>query len=331
MPRVVAEPLPTIPVEPKAGEPPAEEAEVFGPRWTVFLRALLHPIRFVKALVGRVGEDRTTTSAASLAYFFFFSAFPFLLFLLAFVTMLPVQGVGEWLLQWLQQFLPPEAYNGVEATIRDLIDRPRGGLLSLGAVLALWSASSAVVGLMDALNRAYRVEETRAWWLVRLQAIGLVVGLSTFMIVAFVLGLFGDPIVNLITSYFGPAAGLASTVIRWVVVVGAVTLMLGVLYHVGPNVKSPWRWITPGSMLVTVGFGATSVAFSYYVSNFGSYNATYGSLGAVIILLFWLYLFAVFLVLGGQLNALVEHLAAAEQITPKPEPTGERPGDRARA
>jgi membrane protein len=327
----VAEPLPTIEVEPKPGEPPPEEAQVFGPRWSVFFRAWLHPIRFVKALVGRIGEDRTTTSAAALSYFFFFSAFPFLLFLLAFVTMLPVQGVGEWLLQWMQQFLPPDAYGAVEGTIRDLIEKPRGGLLSLGAVLALWSASSAVVGLMDALNRAYRVEETRPWWLVRLQAVGLVVGLSTFMIVAFVLGLFGGPIVNLITSYFGPAAGLASTVIRWVLVIGAVTLMLGVLYHVGPNVKSPWRWLTPGSMLVTIGFGATSAAFSYYVSNFGSYNATYGSLGAVIILLFWTYLFAVFLVLGGQLNALVEHLAAAEKITPKPAAAGERAGERAHA
>lgn len=305
--------------------------EALGPRWGVFLRALGHPVRFVRALVRRIGEDRTTTSAAALAYFFFFSAFPFLLFLLALVTMLPVQGVGDWLLDWLREFAPPQAYAAVEATIRDLIDHPRGGLLSLGAVLALWSASSAVVGLMDALNRAYRVAETRPWWRVRLQAMGLVIGLSTFVVLAFVLGLFGDPIVNLITSYFGPAAGLASTVIRWVVVIGAVTLVLAVLYHVGPNVSSPWRWVTPGSLLVTIGFGATSVGFSYYVSNFGSYNATYGSLGAVIILLFWMYLFGVFLMLGGQLNALVEQLGAAETMVPKPTSEPGSPGERARA
>jgi len=316
--------------EPEPGVIPLpEQPEVFGPRWGVFFRGLRHPVAFVRALAGRVGEDRTTTSGAALAYYFFFAAFPFLLFLLALVTMLPVQGIGQWLLDWLHQFAPPQAYGAVEATIVDLVQHPRGGLLSIGAVLALWSASSAMVGLMDALNRAYRVEETRPWWKVRLLAIGLVIGLSLFMVIAFVLGLFGDPIVHLVTSWFGPAAGLASTVIRWVLVVGAVTLVLAVLYCVGPDVKTPWRWVTPGSVFVTIGFGATSVAFSYYVSNFGSYNATYGSLGAIIILLFWMYLFAVFLVLGGQLNALVEYMAAAEKIVPKERAV--RSGDRARA
>jgi membrane protein len=209
--------------------------------------------------------------------------------------------------------VPAEAYRLLDGTIRGLLAQPRHGLLSAGAVLALWSASSACVSLMDALNQAYRVSEGRPWWRVRLEAVGLTAGLSLFLIVAFALALFGGPLVMLVAHLFGPAAALVSMIVRWVIVIAFITLVITTVYYFGPDVEQRWRWLTPGSVLVTIGFGATSAAFSYYVSHFGSYNKTYGSLGAVIILLFWMYLFAVFLLLGGQVNALLDRDRTGER------------------
>jgi membrane protein len=201
--------------------------------------------------------------------------------------------------------------------IHGLLAQPRGGLLSVGAVLALWAASSAFVSVMDGLNQAYRVPESRPWWRVRLTAIGLTVALSAFMIVGFVLAVFGGALVSWIGQYLGPAGVPILLVVRWVVVILVITLVVAAMYYACPDVEQEWHWVTPGSLMFTLGFGVTSAGFSYYVSHFGAYEKTYGSLGAVIILLAWMYMLAFFLLFGGQVNALLEHMS----------PAGKAPGD----
>jgi membrane protein len=291
--------------------------------WHALRQRLRRPGKFLTALGRRISTDRIMTLAAALAYYFFFALFPFLLFLLALVTMLPgVGGIEDWLLEQAAQIVPDTAFGMLETTIRGILAQPRGGLLSLGAVLALWSSSAAIVSLADALNVAYGVQETRPWWRVRLKALGLTIALSFFMILAFVLAVGSAPLASWVAGFLGRLGGVALLIVNWVVVIAAVTLVIATIYDACPNVELPWRWFSPGSVLFTVGFGATSLAFSTYVSRFGSYDRTYGSLGAVIILLLWMYLLALFVLLGGEVNALLDRDEGVGDVPP-PRPTDE--------
>lgn len=252
------------------------------------------------------------TFAAALAYYFLFSLFPLFLFLLAVVTFLPgVEGIESWMLTQLQTIMPGQGYEAVAPAVTSLLGQPRGGLLSLGVLLALWSASTAVVSMADALNVAYGVTERRPWWKVRLQAIGLTVALSLFMIVAFVASVSSAPLSQWVEREFGAMGGWAVLLGNWAVAIGAVTLVVATIYDKCPDVDRAWRWFSPGSLLFTIGFGATSAGFSAWASRFGTYDKTYGSLGAVIVLLLWMYLLAVFLLLGGEVDAAVTQLAHA--------------------
>jgi membrane protein len=274
--------------------------------WREMLRAARHPGALLRALAQRVYEDDTFTVAAALAYYFFLAIFPLLLFVLALTSMLPLRGLEAWLLENAARSLPHEAYLLIERTVHGLLATPRSGLLSIGAVLALWSASTAFMALVNGLNRAYRVQDQRPWWRARLYSMGLTVGLSVFLILAFALTLFGGQAVDLAGRHLGPAAGVAALVVRWTITIAAVLLTVAAIYYACPIVEREWQWIRPGAVLFTVGFATTSAAFSYYVGHFASYDATYGSLGAVIILLVWMYLLSTFLLLGGELNALLE-------------------------
>ena len=288
-----------------------------GALWLEFLRAWRRPVHFVGELVERVQRNDDLTAAGALAYYFLLSIFPFLLFVLAVTSLLPLQGLETWLLDSARQSLPAEAYTLVERTLHALLHTRRSGLLSLGAVLALWTASSAFSALINALNRAYRVTDPRPWWRVRLWAIALTIALSLFMIVVFVLTLFGGHAARLIGVHLGPAAEIAALVIRWTITVGAALFVVTAIYYACPAIDREWQWVRPGSVIFLAGFAGTSFAFSYYVNHFGSYDTTYGSLGAVIILLFWMYLLGIFLLLGGEVNALLEcrlrERAAADQ------------------
>jgi membrane protein len=274
--------------------------------WRELCRAALRPGELLRVLAQRVYEDDTFTIAAALAYYFFLAIFPLLLFVLALTSVLPLHGLDAWLLENAAQSLPHDAYVLVERTVHGLLATSRSGLLSVGAALALWSASAAFTALINGLNRAYRVQDPRPWWHVRLYAIGLTVGLSVFLILAFVLTLFGGQVVDLVGRHLGPAAAVTALVVRWTITVAAVLLTVAAIYYACPAVEKEWQWIRPGAVLFTLGFAATSAAFSYYVGHFASYDGTYGSLGAVIILLVWMYILAVFLLLGGELNALLE-------------------------
>jgi membrane protein len=302
----------TIMSEPETVREPSS-----GALWLEFLRAWRHPVRLLREFVSRLQQNDDLTAAAALAYYFLFSIFPLLVFVLALASLLPVQGLETWLLDNARESLPGEAYALVERTVHGLLHTRRGGLLSLGAALALWTASSAFTALTNALNRAYRVRDPRPWWRVRLWAIALTIGLSLMMIVAFVFTLFGGQLVHLIGSRLGPAAEAVALVVRWTITVGAGLFVVTAIYYACPAIDREWQWVRPGAVLFMVGFGGMSAAFSYYVNHFGSYDATYGSLGAVIILLLWMYLLAVFLLVGGEVNALLEcrvhERVAAEQ------------------
>ncbi len=281
-------------------------------RWWTLAGELRHPLRFGDALIRRYSWHHMPTLAAGLAFYFLLAFFPFLLFLVAVVTLVPgVEGLIDWLLTSAAEFVPPEAFSLVEGVIRSMLGHRRGGLVSLGVALALWSASSGFTSVMECLNVAFGVTARRAWWKARLEALWLTIALSLFMIVSFGLTVFAEPLAGLVAAHLGPAGRIATLTFNWSLSLALMTLVTATVYYVCPDVDDQeWQWLSPGTVVFVAGFGLASLGFSMWASRFASYDKTYGSLGAPIVLLFWLYLLAVFLLLGGELNALLDERRA---------------------
>jgi len=274
-----------------------------------WLRGRLRFGSWGKRLYNKIFADNCFGQAAQLAYYFLFALFPFLLFLTTLLAYIPVPQLLEQIMNLLSRALPGEALSLVQDHIHTLVNQPRSGLLSFGIIVALWTASSAILAVAEGLNHAYSVEESRPWWKVRGIAMLLVVGLSLFMIAATVLLIFGPQLGSWIAKgvRLGEVFALTWNLVRWPVSIVLLMFGLAILYYFAPNVEQPWRWITPGSIVAVIGWIVTSLGFSYYVTNFASYNATYGSIGTVIVLLTWLYLIGVFILIGGEVNAASDY------------------------
>jgi membrane protein len=271
-----------------------------------------------------LSNDEILDRSAALSYYFLFALFPALLFLTALLGFLPVSGLWDRLMAYVNQMLPGDAGAMVQKTLGEVLSKQRTGLLSLGALTALWAASGAMVSVMTALNVAYDLDETRSWWKRRLVAIGLTIGFSFLLLVALVLLVFGGHLGALVANRMGLAGiftvawNVASILIAMVAVLSGIALV----YFLAPAGKQRWQWVTPGSVVALVLWLAMSFALRAYVSYFGNYNATYGSIGGVILLMLWLYLTGVVLLLGAEVNAEIEH-AAAHRGEPSAKAEGE--------
>jgi membrane protein len=264
-----------------------------------------------RRVIAELRDDDCLGRAAQLAYYFLFALFPFFLFLTTLLGYLPIPDLLDRLLGMLGEMLPGDALQLVQENVRDLVTNQRGGLLSFGILAALWTSSGALTAIIDSLNRAYDVDEGRPFWKVRGLAILLTIGLSAFLIVSLILLTFGPQIGAWVAELFGLGRlfELAWNVLRWPVIVGLLIVAMALLYYMAPDVEQRWQWITPGSACAVIGWLLASFGFSFYVNRFGSYNATYGSIGAVIVLLTWMYLSGLFVLIGGEINAEIEHAA----------------------
>lgn len=266
----------------------------------------------VRRVVAEVQQDNCAGYAAALAYYFLFALFPFFLFLTALLGYLPIPSLLDRMMAFLAQVMPGEALSLVEDNVRNLVSQQRGGLLSFGILAALWTSSSAITGISDALNHAYDVEEGRPFWKVRGMAILLTIGLSIFLISSIVLLMFGPQIGGWLAGFvgLGGAFEIAWNILRWPVILFLVITAVAAIYYFAPDVDQHWKWITPGSVFAVVLWLLVSLAFSYYVNNFGSYDKTYGSIGAIIILLTWMYVSGFVILVGGEINSVIEHASA---------------------
>jgi membrane protein len=276
-----------------------------------------------KRVIAEVQQDNCAVYAAALAYYFLFALFPFFLFLTALLGYLPIPNLMDQIIGLLAQVMPGEALSLVEENVGKLVSQQRGGLLSFGIVAALWTASSALTGISDALNHAYDVEEGRPFWKVRGMAILLTVGLSFFLIASIILLMFGPQIGGWIADFvgLGRAFEIAWNILRWPVILFLVITAVAAIYYFAPDVDQSWKWITPGSVFAVVLWILISLGFSYYVNNFGSYDKTYGSIGAIIVLLTWMYVSGFVILVGGEINAELEHAS----------PEGKDPGKKTAA
>ncbi len=266
-------------------------------------------------LAGRVArsiqKDNCDGFAAQIAFFFIFALFPFLLFLTTLLAYLPVPDMLRLLLKILGRFAPGDVLALVEDNLRSLVIVQKGGLLSISVFLSLWTASKAVTAVITALNKAFDTEEQRPYWKVRGTAILLVVCFSFFVILSLLLLIFGRRIGEWIASLagLGNAFTIGWTILRWPVILSMMVTALSALYRFAPALKLSWREIVPGAVTATGIWVAVSLAFSYYVNNFGSYDKTYGTIGAAIALLVWMYASGFVILLGGEINACMRELA----------------------
>jgi membrane protein len=278
--------------------------------------------KFWKNVFARSENDELLGRAAQLSYFFLLALFPLLLFLITLFGYFNGNGshLQQKMIAYLADVMPPAALQLVVTTL-DEITKGRGtGKLSLGILLALWAASSGVGALAQALNSAYEVEETRSWWRVRLMSIAMTVALSILIVSALILvlygGQFGEALANRIDA--GRAFSITWQALQIPFAFIFVVIALVMIYRFVPNVgakrrgkglrESDYRrrWFSPGVIIAVLVWLLVSLGFRLYLHFFNSYSATYGSLGALIILMLWFYLTGAAILLGGEINCEYE-------------------------
>jgi membrane protein len=259
--------------------------------------------QFLKGLKGEMTKDQVTDIAATVTYYGVLALFPFLLFLVALVSIVIDPADAEKLVQELGQVAPGAVTQIVGERIRQLGQDENTTLLGFGAVGAIWAASGGIMALMRALNTTYDVQEGRPFWKVRGIAIIMTLVLGGLALVAALAAVATPPIAEAIGGPIGQA-------ILWLrlPIAGLVMMFVWALvYYVLPDVQQKFRFITPGSVAGVLLWVLASWAFSKYVANFGSYDKTYGALGGIIVLLLWMWLSALVLLAGAEANALIEH------------------------
>jgi membrane protein len=262
----------------------------------------------VKRTVKEIGDDNCLGLAAQLAFYFLMALFPALLFLVALIGYLPVENALNELLAALGTVAPEELVRLLREQLAQIAEGSQASFLTLGVIGAVWSSSAAMVAIIDALNRAYDVTEWRPWWKRRLLAMLLTVALALFIIIALMLVLVGPAIAFRLANWLGlgSAVALLWSLIRWPVILFGVVFSVDLVYHFAPNRRGRWVWITPGSVLATALWIVSSLAFRAYVTNFGDYTATYGAIGGAIVTMLWFYVSSIAILVGAELNGVIE-------------------------
>jgi membrane protein len=256
-----------------------------------------------------------------LAFYFFLAVFPALLFIISLMAYLPLQSSLDPMLNRLGQIAPPPVVSLLRQQINTLSGN--GSLMTLGILGTIWSSSSAMAAIISALNTAYGIKESRPWWRTRLYAIALTLGLVVSLFVAFTLILLGPQAAEWADKLFHLGFHLTTIwrVIHWPVAFILAVFALDLVYYFGPDAESKWVWLTPGSLIATVSFICTSLVFKVYIINFGNYNATYGAIGSVIVLLLWFYFSGLSLLLGAEMDSVIDEASGRNR---KPVPPGQR-------
>jgi membrane protein len=280
-------------------------------------------ISTLKRTIQKSKEDQITLTAAGVAFYWFLAVFPLLIAAIGIVALINGQSLVSGLTKGIESTLPSGAAKVLTDAVSNGSQVTSGGLVAviIGIAIALYSASSGMVAVQDGLDRAYDVDQSRKF--VKKRGVGLVLTGAALVLggVATALLVFGRPLGEPIERVLplGGAFPVVWTVVRWLVTLLAVVLLFSIFYRIAPNrdgAKSPW--ISPGGVVAAIIWLLASLGFSFYVSNFGgTYAETYGSLAGVVILCLWLFLSALALLFGGELNAVREGAyAPGEQVPP---------------
>lgn len=254
------------------------------------------------------GLDVIADYAAQVAYYLVFSLFPLLFFLTALAAYLPIGNSVNEAMDRLRPFLPGQAQSIVYSKLNSLFTETRPKLLTLGILVAIWSASRGAAAIGTALNHTYDVREKRPYWKVQLAAIGVTVAGALLGLLAITALVAGSSAGLWAAKHLGIASIYLMVVqwVRWPIMGALVMLASAVAYYFLPNVEQRFKYITPGSVIATIVWMVATWGFGVYVSRVPGYSASYGSIGGAIILLTWLYISAAVFLLGGRINAVLE-------------------------
>ncbi|AQG78955.1 YihY/virulence factor BrkB family protein [Spirosoma montaniterrae] len=266
---------------------------------------------FLRKMTAKIIENDTSERAASVSYSLILAVFPTIIFLFTLIPYIPIENLDNQIMAFFERVLPGDTFSTVNTTIRDIISRPRGGVLSLGFLLALYSATSGLVALMNAFNSSHRSEDSRGFFKIRAVAIGLTFTLAFALVLAIVVLIVGGVVSDYLLRF-----GILNNVIvvklltlaRYALVFGVFVGAVSIIYRFGPDVNMKWAFVTPGSIAASLLIVLTTLAFSYYVANFGSYNKVYGSIGTLIALMIWINLISLLLILGFEMNVALYNL-----------------------
>ncbi|WP_310589825.1 YihY/virulence factor BrkB family protein [Larkinella soli] len=266
---------------------------------------------FLQRFLPKISDPDTSERSASVSYSLLLAVFPFTIFLFTLIPYIPIPDLENQIMDFLSKVLPASTYDTVKTTIYDIISRPRSGILSFGFVLALYAATNGILSLMMAFNVADRLGEGRSFIQTRLIAFGLTLMLAVSLFLAVAILVIG----GVITDYLQQIRILDNAFVtsllhfsRYFVVFVVFVAVIAVIYRYGPAVKMKWRFITPGCIAASVLIVLTTYGFSYYVSNFASYNKLYGSIGTLIVLMVWINLVSLLLILGFDMNIALYNL-----------------------
>jgi membrane protein len=281
-------------------------------------RLMTHPrLKTARELSVTVYQElfrtRAVTMAAAMSYYFLLAILPLLIFLSAMLGYLPIPNLFDELLDIFAVVVPPQAMQMVQRILTSLLVPHRGGLLSFGLLSYLWAASGGFAALIEALNVAYDVEKTRSWWRDRLQALLLTFTTGGLILLGLLLIIAGPHFGHLLTDLFPIPLGFGDLwpSLRLLTVFVIFVAAVEIQYYLAPNRKQRFADTLPGAVVAVIGIFLTSGVLGYYFSHFAHYNKTYGSLGAVIILMLWFYVVALLFVVGAELNAELLKLETA--------------------
>jgi Predicted membrane protein len=260
-------------------------------------------VKDIKNLVFRFRDDEVLALASQLAYSLIFSFFPFLIFLMTLVGYSPISS-GE-VLSGLNRILPYETLELIKNTIIEVVETKNGHLLSLSLVITLWTSSGGFNAVIRGLNKAYDESEHRSIFKVQLMAILCTVGVALVIIITILLLVFGQMLGRFLAIRLGLSYQFQITwdVVRYIIILLSTIFIFAALYLYTPCRRLTWLEVIPGAIFSTIGLIVVSIGFAFYVNNFGNYSRLYGSIGAVIVLLTWLFLLAIIIIMGGELNA----------------------------
>ncbi|MFJ7724997.1 YihY/virulence factor BrkB family protein [Neobacillus sp. NPDC097160] len=257
----------------------------------------------IRLLWHRIEENDLPGLSAQLAYFFLLSLFPLLIVIFTLLPYFPIPH--QDMLGMIKDFAPTEAMELIEKNVNEIMSQRNGGLLSFGIIGTIWSASNGINAVVRAFNKAYNVKESRSFIVSRGMSVLLTFGMIFVFILAVVLPVFGREIGLFLFTKLGYTTEFIKlwNTLSWLVSAIILFLIFTGLYWVAPNVKLRCRSAFPGAAFATLGWIISSMGLSFYVGKIGNYSLTYGSIGAIIILMIWLYISAFIIILGGEINA----------------------------
>lgn len=282
--------------------------------------------KIVKLLIRNLREDEIVERANGVAYNFILAIFPaviFLFTLIPYVSRFIPQVNSEAIMQFMAQMMPPSMYDVVSTTVLDIVSNQRGGLLTFGFVFALFLATNGMLSLMRAFNACYKTDDRRGGLKMRLVATGLTINLAIVLFLAVVLLVVGQLVLDYLLANLSKFEWLRNIddftvymifALRFLVIFIVFFLAVSCIYYFGPAIHFNWRFFSIGSFLATILILAVSYGFSYYVTNFATYNKVYGSIGVLIALMIWIQLVTVVLLVGYEINASIHNAAYMQAL-----------------